>query len=163
MCHGEIIKERQAMSIVSTELRRVTLLGEEIAPLVIEAESEGHRFVRRLQHEWNSGENRFEALGEFLMSAYIDDRLVAIGGLNIDPYSSAAGVGRLRHVYVSSVARRLGVGTQLVKRVMNEAARTFATLRLRTTTIEAAAFYERLGFLAVNEENATHIIRLGAS
>jgi hypothetical protein len=46
---------------------------------------------------------------------------------------------------------------------MNEAARTFATLRLRTTTAEAAAFYERLGFLATNEENATHIIGLGAS
>lgn len=151
------------MSIVSTELRRVTLLGEEIAPLVIEAEREGHRFVRRLQHEWNSGENRFEALGEFLLSAYIDGRLVAIGGLNIDPYSSAASVGRLRHVYVSSVARRLGVGTLLIKRVMNEAARTFATLRLRTTTTEAAAFYERLGFLATNEEHATHIIELGAA
>jgi hypothetical protein len=51
----------------------------------------------------------------------------------------------------------------LVKRVMNGAAQTFSTLRLRTTTTEAAAFYERLGFLAINEENATHVIRLGAS
>jgi N-acetylglutamate synthase-like GNAT family acetyltransferase len=151
------------MGIASTELRRVELLGEEIAPLVMEAERGGHRFMRRLQDEWNSGENRFEAFGEFLLSAHIDGRLVAVGGVNIDPYSSVQGVGRLRHVYVSSDARRLGVGTMLVKRVMNGAAQTFSTLRLRTTTTEAAAFYERLGFLAINEENATHVIRLGAS
>lgn len=163
MANGEVSDRLRTMNLDAIELRRIDLLGDEITPLVIEAESEGHRFMRRLRDEWDSGENRFQRSGEFLLSAVVDRRLMAVGGLNSDPYSSAADVGRLRHVYVSSDARRLGVGTILVSRIMECAAQTFSTLRLRTTTADAAAFYERLGFVAINEEAATHVITLHAS
>ncbi|WP_165912074.1 GNAT family N-acetyltransferase [Novosphingobium sp. PhB165] len=138
-------------------------LGDEMAPLVIEAESEGHRSMRRLRDEWSSGANRFQGAGEFLLAAYAGGKLIAVGGLNIDPYSSALGIGRIRHVYVCSQARRRGVGTMLVKHIIVGAGRRFSTLRLRTTTAEAAAFYERLGFHGCNEEAATHILELGAT
>ncbi|UIJ44850.1 GNAT family N-acetyltransferase [Sphingomonas cannabina] len=163
MGHSDVIDQRWAMSTESIELRQIKLLSDEIMPLVFEAESEGHRFVRRLRDEWNSGVNRFQGTGEFLLSAHLGGCLVAVGGLNHDLYSSTEGVGRLRHVYVSSGARRQGVGTMLVKRIMESAAQTFSTLRLRTTTTDAAAFYERLGFQSTKEETATHIIKLRAS
>ena len=142
------------------ELRLVTLLDDEVMPLVIEAESQGHRFMRRLLDDWVSGANRFEKTGEFLMSARIEGRLVAVGGLNIDPYALIEHVGRLRHVYVLDCARRLGIGTLLVKRIMDDAAESFSMLRLRTKTFDAAEFYERLGFQKTNEQSATHVIRL---
>ena len=145
------------------DLRRVNLLDDNLTPLIEEAESEGHLFVRRLRDDWCSGANRFLELNELLLAGYIGGRMVAVGGLNKDPYLLAEDVGRLRHVYVSSSARRLGVGTCLVKQIMNSAAEGFAVLRLRTDTLEAASFYERLGFLSTSEQGATHTIRLRAS
>ncbi|QKS01643.1 GNAT family N-acetyltransferase [Sphingomonas sp. CL5.1] len=146
----------------STQLRQITSLHDGILPLSAEAEGEGHRFMRRLQDEWNSGTNRFAGHGECLLGAYVDGHIVAIGGLNKDPYIPAATVGRLRHVYVSSSARRQRIGTILVKHIADKASRTFTTLRLRTTTTEAAAFYERLGFRRTDEEAATHVLDLRA-
>ena len=142
------------------ELRQITLLGDEVMPLVIEAESQGHRFMRRLVDDWVSGANRFQKTGEFLLSACIEGRLVAVGGLNNDPYALIEHVGRLRHVYVLDTARRLGIGTLLVKRIMEDAAESFSMLRLRTKTTDAAEFYERLGFQKTSEQSATHVIRL---
>ena len=81
---------------------------------------------------------------------------MAVGGLNIDPYAASASIGRVRHLYVASSARRLGVGAILMRRIIDDAARTFEILRLRTSTAEAAAFYEQLGFERTSEEAATH-------
>ena len=148
------------MTFDAIELRRVTLLDAEIVPLVVEAEGDSHRFLRRLLDEWNSGTNRFAGDGELLLSAHVDDRLVAIGGLNRDPYVAAHGVARLRHVYVSSNARRLGVGSVLVKRLIEDARENFDVMRLRTMTAEAAAFYERLGFQRADGEAVTHVLSL---
>lgn len=147
--------------MVAIELRRVGMLGDEIAPLVAEADGEGFRFVRRLRDEWRLGAKRFDGDGELLLAAYRAGELVAVGGLTIDPYTAAPGVGRVRHVYVLRSARRSGVGETLVRRIMDEASRTFTALRLRTTTAEGAAFYEQLGFLRTTEPAATHVIALG--
>lgn len=144
----------------SIEIYEVKVLDASITSLVIEAECEGHRFMRRLQDEWNSGANRFQERGEFLLAAHMKGRAVAIGGLNKDSYAFDENVGRLRHVYVSVSARRLGIGAILVRRIIDDAARTFSVLRLRTTTDEAAAFYERLGFEKTTGWAATHVIQL---
>lgn len=142
------------------ELRRIDTLDDAIAPLVIEAAGEGFRFMRRLEDEWQSGANRFQSAGEFMLGAHADGRLIAVGGLNVDPYAAAEGIGRVRHVYVARDARRSGVGAMLVRRIMADATPTFSVLRLRTDTAEAAAFYERLGFQPTTEPAATHIIAL---
>ena len=93
-----------------------------------------------------------------MLGAYLDNRLVAVGGVNKDPYVPAIGVGRLRHVYVMRDARRLHVGTGLVRRIIGDAETVFSTLRLRTDTAAASAFYESLGFRETCEDSATHII-----
>ncbi|NIJ08134.1 N-acetylglutamate synthase-like GNAT family acetyltransferase [Sphingomonas vulcanisoli] len=147
---------------MSIELREIKLLSNEITPLVIEAESEGHRFVRRLQDDWDEGKNRFQGTGEFLLSVYLDGTLTALGGLNKDPYLNTEGIGRLRHVYVSPSVRHQGIGGLLVNRIIEQAAQTFLILRLRTTTTGAATFYEKLGFERTNEDAATHILHLRA-
>jgi GNAT superfamily N-acetyltransferase len=138
------------------EIRPLTDLGSELEPLITEAEGDGHRFVRRLLAEWESGTNRFDGAGELLLGAFVGDRLVGVGGLNRDPYADEDGIGRLRHVYILSAAHRLGVGSSLVRRMLFEASTTFRIVRLRTTTAEAAAFYRHLGFEDVKEDAATH-------
>ena len=138
------------------EIRGLTALTAEIDSIVLEATTEGHRFMRRLCDEWASGSNRFDRPGELFLGAFADGRLAGVAGLNRDPYADDDKVGRLRHVYVLASARRLRVGSLLVQRILAEAAKTFAVVRLRTTTVEAAAFYEHLGFEKTSEEAASH-------
>jgi len=154
------INQAKPMEPDTVELRRLDAIDDQIMPLMVEAERDGHRFVRRLNDNWLSGRNRFDKPGEFLLGAYANNRLVAIGGLNRDPYAQSDDVGRLRHLYVRADSRRLGVGRLLVRQIVIEAAKTFSVLRLRTATADAAAFYERLGFATTGDDTATHIVRL---
>jgi GNAT superfamily N-acetyltransferase len=129
--------------------------------LVAESESAGYRFVRRLADEWASGANRFDRPGEALFAARVDGRLVGACGLNVDPYTKADGVGRVRHLYVLSAYRRLGVGGQLVGRVVDAARGRFGSLRLSTQNPEAAQLYERMGFTRrAGVPDHTHVLEL---
>ena len=139
----------------------VAMLGAELDPLVAEAEAEGHLFMLRLRDAWESHANRFDRPGELLLTAWIDGQLTGIGGLNIDPYTKADLIGRLRHLYVARAARRLGVGSTLVRHILSLAKPHFSIVRLRTDSPDAAAFYARLGFQQTDERGATHIIRIG--
>jgi len=139
-------------------IEQATALRAELDPLVAEAGADGHRFMCRLRDEWASGSNRFDMPGERLMVARSGDRLVGAGGLNRDPYARAAGIGRLRHLYVARDARRQGVGASLVRSILAGARAHFTLIRLRTDSAEAAAFYARLGFQLTDEEGATHIM-----
>jgi len=127
-----------------------------VDPLVVEAERQGFAFMRRFVEEWASGANRFDGPGECVLGAFSAGQLLGVAGLNRDPYVDVEGVGRLRHLYVLASARRLGVGTLLVRRILQEARSSFHVVRLRTTT--ASAFYLRLGFSGVDEETASHLM-----
>ena len=146
------------MTLEILELRSLKAIGAEMAALAVEARNEGHLFVQRLCEDWKSGANRFDAPGEILMGGYVAQRLVAVGGLNRDPYQAADGTGRLRHVYVCADVRRLGVGTCLVEYIKGVAEKRFSVLRLRTMTAEAASFYEHIGFRKTGAADATHRI-----
>jgi GNAT superfamily N-acetyltransferase len=129
--------------------------------LVAESESAGYRLVRRLADEWASGENRFDRPGEVLFAAWVDGHLIGACGLNIDPYTKAASVGRVRHLYVLAAYRRLGVGGQLVGRVVDAARGRFGRLRLSTQNPEAAQLYERMGFARrAGAPDHTHFLEL---
>jgi len=65
-------------------------------------------------------------------------------------------VGRLRHIYVLSSARRSGVATLLVKKMLNQCKAYFDTFRLRTSDENADKFYEAIGFRRIDEKYATH-------
>ena len=149
------------MPQADTTLARLTTLGSAAEPLRADGDAHGIDFVRRLFEEWESGANRFDRPGEIALGAWRDDRLVALGGLNRDPYTAEDGVGRLRHVYVLSSHRRLGVGALLVGCLLREAASRFRIVRMRAVSPEAAAFYRHLGFMDCAEPFATHRIVVG--
>jgi GNAT superfamily N-acetyltransferase len=139
-------------------LRRPDL---DLDALVAESEQAGHRFVGRLVEEWASGVNRFDRVGEALFGAWVDGRVVGVCGLNVDPYTSEEGVGRVRHLYVLSVFRRRGVGRRLILAVIEAARGRFGTLRLRTGNPEAARVYEALGFRPSGRvADCTHVMEL---
>ena len=137
------------------------LTSSSVGELVAESERLGLRLVRRLADEWATGANRFDRPGEILFGAFIDGRLVGVCGLNIDPYAGDERVGRLRHLYVLSAFRRMGVGRQLVERVMKAAHGRFDAVRLRTNDAAAARLYETLGFRRdVGRDDCTHVANL---
>ena len=128
--------------------------------LVAESESAGYRFVRRLADDWASGANRFDRAGEVLFAAWMDGRLIGACGLNVDPYTPAPGVGRVRHLYVLTDYRRSGVGRKLVEQVLGAARGRFDRLRLSTQNPAAAQLYERLGFERRTAADHTHLLEL---
>ena len=150
------------MSAVRVQIERLTEVPPRLFDaLLAESEGAGLRLVRRLADEWASGENRFDRPGEALFAAWMDGRLIGACGLNVDPYTKADGVGRVRHLYVLSAYRRLGVGGQLVGRVIDAARGRFGRLRLSTQNPAAAQLYERLGFERRAAADHTHLLELG--
>jgi GNAT superfamily N-acetyltransferase len=136
------------------------LRWDALEALVVESERDGLRFLRRLADEWASGANRFDRAGEALFAALLDGRLVGVCGLNVDPYAASPLVGRVRHLYVLTAHRRLGVGRRLVEEVIRVARNHFDTLRLRTHNPAAARLYEALGFRAGGAADCTHAMEL---
>ena len=65
--------------------------ADAVGELAREARASGHVFLDRLIADWHSGANRFDKPGECLLGLFDGDRLVAIGGLNRDPYLRASG------------------------------------------------------------------------
>lgn len=138
-------------------IAQITMLPSGMGALEAEAEGENFKFIRRLVSDWHSGLNRFSEFGECLMGAFEGDRLIAIGGLNIDPYITSADTGRLRHLYVNNAFRRQRIGGALVDRLLAHAKGRFHIVRLRTDTSIAAAFYIRRGFSPIDDGTASHI------
>jgi GNAT superfamily N-acetyltransferase len=137
------------------------LRSERVDPLVGESEQAGLGFVRRLAEEWASGRNRFDRPGEAFFAATLGGRMVGVCGLNIDPYTSAPKVGRVRHLYVRLEYRHLGVGRQLVGEIIRVARDSFEHLRLRTSNPAAARLYERMGFRRCDgAADCTHVMEL---
>lgn len=132
-------------------------------PLLDASIEEGFRFLARLREEDASGQNRFDQEGEVLLGIFRGADLVAVGGLNRDPYSGLPRAGRIRHVYVLPALRRGGLGRVLMEALIERARPCFDQLVLRTDTAAAAAFYEALGFSAdPSIRGATHRLDLGA-
>jgi GNAT superfamily N-acetyltransferase len=129
--------------------------------LLAESEQAGLGLLRRLADEWASGANRFDRPGEALFAARIGRELVAVGGLNVDPYTEAPRVGRVRHLYVLSPWRRAGIGGRLVTEIIEAARGPFDRLRLSTTNPEAARLYERQGFVPrADVPHCSHVLEL---
>jgi len=119
---------------------------DHLEPLVQESLAQGFDFVHRLVTEYASGANRFDQPGEALFGVYVDQGLIAVGGLNHDLYLHDGQTGRVRHVYVLSAWRRQGAGHCLVQRIIEEARPHYRRLTLRTLNPEADPFYRALGF-----------------
>ncbi|MGP1909609.1 GNAT family N-acetyltransferase [Metabacillus sp. JX24] len=143
-------------------VRRMNRLQKkQITPLLEESKSEGFRLVERLVHDFQTGKNKFSLPGEALFGVFHHDTLIAVGGLNRDPYDQDKRTCRIRRFYVGKEYRRKGAGTLLLKTLLREAAPNFSAAVLRTDTKEAARFYERAGFSKIQSDHATHGLTLG--
>ncbi|MBZ6077088.1 GNAT family N-acetyltransferase [Microvirga puerhi] len=134
--------------------------GADFAALEEQSLREGHRMVRRLGESWRDGSNRFSRPGEMLLGAYSGPLLTGVGGRNIDPYRDDVRMGRIRHLYIRTDYRRLGVGRHLMAALVADADTFFDYLNVRAPP-EAFVFYERLGFARViGDETVTHRLLL---
>jgi GNAT superfamily N-acetyltransferase len=138
------------------QVQRISLPLPGLEALRAEAADQHFRFVDRLISDWDAGLNTFSDNGEILLGAFNGAQLIALGGLNKDPYVMDAATGRIRHLFVLAGWRRGGVGRSLVNNLLKVAEVTFSEVRLRTDTVDAAVFYESCGFARVEDETASH-------
>jgi GNAT superfamily N-acetyltransferase len=143
---------------IMTPIRKIELPIPGLEPLQSEAREEGYNFIDTLVAEWANAQNRFDAPGEALCGYIEDGLLVAVGGLNVDPFGGRPDMGRIRRVYVGRAWRNKGIGQALVTALVNEARAHFRCVRLRAENADAMRLYERIGFLPISSPHATHII-----
>ncbi|SFS11818.1 Acetyltransferase (GNAT) domain-containing protein [Dyella sp. OK004] len=137
---------------------RIKTLPDDIEVLSAPANLEGLRFVARLVDEFRSGSNTFSEPGEALFEVRVSGELVAIGGLNVDPYTSSRAVGRVRRTYVHPEHRSRGIGAALIEAIEKHAHGKFDLLRLRTESEAASRFYVRVGFSLVSgDPEVSHV------
>lgn len=127
----------------------------DLRELEASAAAEGHLFVARTRHDWESSVNRFDRTGEVFVLAIEENRVIGMCGVNKDPYVDDPAVGRLRHLYVDPDQRRSGIASNLVVECLITARSSFERIRLRTSNPTAAALYLSLGFATINA-TATH-------
>ncbi|THE09148.1 GNAT family N-acetyltransferase [Bacillus timonensis] len=138
------------------------LIHIELDRLVKQSKDEGFRFVERLLNDYKNGSNTFDHNGEVLFGVFNEEGvLVAIGGLNKDPFSNEHNIGRLRRFYVSKECRRNGIGSLLVRRIIDEAKKYYKILVLHTDTEQADKFYTSIGFEKGNlYPNSSHYMEI---
>lgn len=139
-------------------IRKIVLPTPGIELLHSEAKDEGYDFIETLVEEWASGANRFDAPGEALCGHLDQGLLVAVGGLNCDPFAGRPDMGRIRRVYVRPAWRNRGVGRALVTALVGEARTYFSCVRLRAENALAARLYESMGFVPIASPDASHIL-----
>ncbi|MGH1361731.1 MAG: GNAT family N-acetyltransferase [Burkholderiaceae bacterium] len=144
------------------ELKRISEVAKDLEELASTAQAEGHGNVMVLVSEFRSSVNRFALPGEAMFGAYVNEMLVGVGGLNIDPYYANAKIGRVRRLYIHHRWRREGIGAEMMRRIEGEAARQFSVLQLFTTSELAGAFYESLGYLRQTQYKVSHAKHLSA-
>ena len=127
-----------------------------LAPILQEGSASDGPFLLRLRDEWISGACRYDREGEFLLGAFAGGVLAGIGGVSLDPYHPADGLGRVRHLYVLEEHRRRGIARALMTEILARARDRFAVLRLRTSRSEAARLYESFGFARTDAPGETH-------
>lgn len=136
-------------------------LRDDYTALLNESLAQGQRMLQRLHDNWENGANRLDQNGEILIAGFINGELAGVCGRNIDPYGADAAQGRVRHLYVAQRFRRSGIGSALVRSVMDDASEYFSCLN--TNAPESAfLFYQELGFVRVTDNvTVTHCYRFG--
>lgn len=145
---------------VTTVIREIELPTPGIEQLRSDALGEGYNFVETLIGECSMGTNRYDQPGETLLGCFDGDALVAVGGLNVDPFANDRDVGRVRRVYVRPAWRNRGIGRALVTALVERARGNFRCVRLRAENPDARRLYERMGFEPTTEPEATHAMNL---
>ena len=127
----------------------ITGVSKEIRNLAAIAEADGHRNINTLISEFEIGVNCFDKSGEALFGAYNDSTIVAIGGINIDPFEDREVVARVRRVFVAPSARRRGIASVLMDEIEGAARGLFPKIQLYTSSAAASQFYVTRGYSPV--------------
>lgn len=144
-------------------IEQIQLPAPGLEQMRTEAGQKGYRFLETLLQEWVSGENRFDAGGERLCGHFDGGVLVAVGGLNRDPFLGDPTVARIRRVYVRQAWRNRGIGGALLDTLLCAARENFRSVRLRAENSSAIRLYERKGFTRIESPSATHILHFESS
>ncbi|MBI1984883.1 MAG: GNAT family N-acetyltransferase [Candidatus Wildermuthbacteria bacterium] len=144
--------------IAKLKIRRIhNLLNEDVEELHDESKKEGYNLIDKLINGFKSGENKFSKKGECLIVCEIDNKIVGICGLNIDPLNPRR--GRIRRLYVLPPYRDKGVGRELVKELIHYSNKHFKSVSVNTGNLNVSEFYEELGFKKYDKENGiTHLL-----
>ena len=147
------------MTIKIEKVKELSVI--ELQPLIKDSQDEGFSFVQLLVDEWIAKTNCFNQKGEILLLVKDNNQPVGLCGLNIDPYYHVPGLGRVRHLYILSSKRRQGIGSQLIKKIIEQAKQNFDLLNLRTNNVEANLFYLAQGFQrSYKRPECTHLLKL---
>lgn len=147
------MKDRQELvrNYMKIVIKEAKILPQEIVELEKEANEESFNFVTTLIDEFNSGKNCFNQPGEFFLTAYENNKLIACGGLNQqwNEKDLETRIGRVRRFYVLPQYRKYGVGKQLLQHLEKKAITHFSALCLYTDTHPAAHFYQKMNYVFV--------------
>ena len=132
-------------------IHKAEQLPAQITELAKQAQKEGFQLIDQLIEEYESGKNRFDQPGEFLLFVYDDEKLIACGGLNQQWNENEidARIGRVRRFYVLPKYRKHGVGKQLLQHLEKNARANFSALCLNTDTKSAANFYQKQNYVFI--------------
>jgi GNAT superfamily N-acetyltransferase len=119
------------------------------------AAGEAYDMLATLAKEWTSGANRFDRPGEALVAAMDGGVLAGMGGINQD--SHVPGALRMRRFYVYPPYRRKGVGRALATFLLDRRESQGKLITLNAPHLEAARFWESLGFVRDPRDGHTHI------
>lgn len=147
---------------MAIEVKKISDLKEvDVTKLIQESEKEGYRFVSRLASEYEDGTNRFNEQHEALYGVWEDDQLVAIGGLNRNHDNTKEDSARLHRFYTLPEYRRKGIGSELCKRISEDAKGKFKEITTKTESAKADAFYRANGFtFEERSPDTTHVLTL---
>ncbi len=146
------------MTTPPLQIRQIEQLPDGFAELASRAQAEGFTMLTRLAEAFAQGTNRFDRPGEALYAGWLDEKLVAIGGINIDPYFTDEKIGRIRHLYIDPTLRGQGIGRAMMRVIEEGGFKHFRQLQLFTPTEAASKFYVAIGYQAVNDvERVSHI------
>ena len=97
MCVRTKTDEKIVQSVDVVRLEQLPI--DDLQPLLEESREQGFEFLDRLVAEYLSGTNRFAQRDEALFGVYCDQCLIAIGGLNRDPYLQEGDTGLANHPF----------------------------------------------------------------
>jgi GNAT superfamily N-acetyltransferase len=131
-------------------------LPSNIAVLEAEARAEGFGLIDTLIREWADGTNRYEGVGEVLMTIRQDDELAGIGGVTVDP--AVPNALRMRRFYIREAFRHRQLGRRLAVALIDKVTPFNKPIFVNAGTQAAPAFWESIGFRRHVEAGHTHVL-----
>jgi GNAT superfamily N-acetyltransferase len=140
---------------------RLDLTRNDIESILQESITEGHRHIQRLITDYREGVNLFDETGEAIYAVMFNGEIIAVCGLNRDPYSTSSEVGRVRRLYVLKKYRRNGIAKKLMEAIIEHARGNFRLIVLFTDNQVAEKFYLAIGFkVSFNFPKSSHYLEL---